>query len=52
MRNLLLLHVTGNSLLTLLINGVTTPLMINLFKLSNITKVEYKFFKEYVQSFK
>lgn len=43
---------TGNSLLTLLINGMTTGLVINLLKLSNLTKIEYKFFKEYIQEFK
>lgn len=44
-RNLFLMHVTANSLLTLLINGMTTGLVINMLKLSNLTKVEYKFFK-------
>lgn len=46
------MHVTANSLLTLLINGMTTGLIINLLKLSNLTKIEYKFFKEYIQNFK
>jgi hypothetical protein len=52
MRNLFLLHVTANSLLTLLINGMTTGWIINWLKLSNLTKIEYKFFKEYIQNFK
>lgn len=39
------MHVTANSLLTLLINGMTTGIIINLLKLSNLTKIEYKFFK-------
>jgi hypothetical protein len=44
-RKLFLMHVTANSLLTLLINGMTTGIIINLLKLSNLTKIEYKFFK-------
>ena len=43
--NYFLLHVTTNSLLTLLINGTSSWLVINALNLSNITKVEYKLFK-------
>jgi len=46
------MHVTANSLFTLLINGMTSGLVINLLKLSSLTKIEYKFFKEYIESFK
>jgi NhaP-type Na+/H+ or K+/H+ antiporter len=38
-RNLFLMHVTANSLITLLINGMTTGLVINLLRISNLTKV-------------
>lgn len=51
-RSFFLMNVTANSLLTLLINGMTTGVLINVLKLSNLTKIEYKFFKEYIQSFK
>lgn len=51
-RHLFLMHVTANSLFTLLINGMTSGLVINLLKLSSLTKIEYKFFKEYIGSFK
>lgn len=39
MRNLFLMHVTANSLLTLLINGMTTGWIINWLKLSNLTQI-------------
>lgn len=38
-RNLFLMHVTANSLLTLLINGMTTGFIINILRLSNLTKI-------------
>lgn len=50
--NYFLMHVATNSLLTMLINGPFSWLMINLMRLSNITKVEYKFFKEYLEEFR
>ena len=50
--NYFLLHVTTNSLLTLLINGTSSWLVINALNLSNITKVEYKLFKEYIEEFR
>ena len=50
--NYFLLHVTSNSLLTLLINGMTSWIVIKALNMSNITKVEYKFFKEYLEQFR
>ena len=46
--NYFLMHVAANSLLTLLINGMSTWIMIKHLRISTITKVEYKFYKEYL----
>lgn len=52
MRNLFLLHVTGNSILTLLINGTATPLALKFLNVTTLTKVEYKLFSEFLSGFK
>lgn len=51
MRNLFLFHVTGNSLLNLFINSLFTVFIVKYLGLSTITKVENKFFKEFLQRF-
>ncbi len=48
---LVLFHVAANSLLTLIIQGITTSWVVNALGVSTIKKVEYKFFKEYLYSF-
>lgn len=49
---LIMIHVTANSLITLIIHGISASLMVKLLGLSSLKKVEYKFFKEYLFSFK
>ena len=49
MRNLFLFHVTANSLLNLFINSLLTVFAVKYLGLSTITKVESKFFKEFLQ---
>lgn len=46
-----LFHVAANSLLTLIIQGITTSWVVKALGVSTIKKVEYKFFKEYLYSF-
>ncbi len=50
-RGLILLHVTGNSILTLFINGMSTGLLVQFLGVSTLKKVEYKLFREYLSSF-
>lgn len=47
-----MIHVTANSLITLIIHGTTTGLVVKILRLSSLRQVEYKFFKEYLFSFK
>ncbi len=49
---LILMHVTSNSLITLFIHGTTASLLVNALGISSQKKVQYKFFKEYLHSFK
>jgi NhaP-type Na+/H+ or K+/H+ antiporter len=49
--SLVLFHVTTNSLLTLIIQGLTTNVVVRMLGISTIKRVEYKFFKEYLYSF-
>ena len=49
---LIMIHVTSNSLITLIIHGTTAGIMVKFLGLSSLKKVEYKFFKEYLFSFK
>lgn len=49
MRNLFLMHVTGNSLLNLFINSLGTVFAVKYLGISTITKIECKFFKEFLQ---
>lgn len=49
---LVMIHVTANSLITLIIHGTAAGVMVRLLGLSSLKKVEYKFFKEYLFSFK
>ena len=47
-----MIHVTANSIITFIIHGTSAGLMVKLLGLSSLKKVEYKFFKEYLFSFK
>ena len=49
---LVMIHVSANSLITLTIHGSGAGLIVRLLGLSSLKKVEYKFFKEYLFSFK
>jgi NhaP-type Na+/H+ or K+/H+ antiporter len=49
---LIMMHVTSNSLITLIIHGTTAGLVVKALGISSQKKVEYKFFKEYLYSFK
>lgn len=40
-----MIHVTANSLITLIIHGTTTGLVVKILRLSSLKQVEYKFFK-------
>ena len=48
---LIMMHVTANSLLTLFIQGLTTSYIVKILGISSLKKVQYKFFKEYLNSF-
>lgn len=47
-----MIHVTANSIITFIIHGTSVGLLVKVLGLSSIKKVEYKFFKEYLFSFK
>lgn len=49
---LVMIHVSANSLITLTIHGSGAGVIVRLLGLSSLKKVEYKFFKEYLFSFK
>jgi hypothetical protein len=51
MRHFTLFIVAGNSLLTLTFNGGTAGFLVRMIGLSTLTKVEYKFYKEYLHTF-
>ena len=43
--------IAGNSLISLSINGGTAGFLVRLIGLSTLTKVEYKFYKEFLHTF-
>jgi NhaP-type Na+/H+ or K+/H+ antiporter len=49
--SLIMMHVTCNSLLTLVIHGTATNLIVKMLGVSTLKRVEYKFFQEYLHSF-
>ena len=49
--SLFLLHVTTNSLITLILHGMGTTLIVKMLGMSSLKRVEYKFFQEYFYSF-
>lgn len=49
--SLFLFHIATNSLLTLVIQGISTSFVVKILGVSTIKKVEYKLFKEYLYSF-
>lgn len=49
--SLIMMHVTTNCLMTRIIHGIITSWIIRILGLSSYTRVEYKFFQEYLYSF-